>query len=171
MLFFLACLLFGYLGLHLIDELVFHKKRAILRLDRLSQLLNVVFLWILTFIAYQVTYSDGLSTFFLAMAVASLILVARQEWTEHVFDLPERGLHSVVYMMHPVVIGVLGILWFLTSGISAVTRMVLPFSVDGLRVLLLFYLGTLTLTGFYYLRQYRDTVAELPAPPKEPLSN
>lgn len=162
-------LLFGYWALHVVDELLFHKKRLISKTERLNQILNMVFLGILVFIPFGIRYSDHLHSYFGLMALSSMVLIARQEWVPNAFSPKERGLHSLIYMLHPIVIAFLGMLWMLLSGISLVTEMVLPFSLTGLRSLLSMYLGAVAVTAYYYFDQYRKlSVPPLPTPGPTP---
>jgi hypothetical protein len=105
------------------DEFYFHRKRGLPRwerlghpLDTLSQISVFLFAW-----AVAPTTTNA-RLWFIALAVFSSLLVTKDEWVHtKLCSSAEHWLHSLLFILHPTVMGCTYLLWpLLHNGNSSV---------------------------------------------------
>ncbi|MCM2278886.1 MAG: hypothetical protein NDJ89_12495 [Oligoflexia bacterium] len=96
------------------DELVFHRKRGLPRWERLGHPLDTLsvvacLLWLLTR-----PFTPHALAIYVLLALFSTLLVTKDEWV-HASHCPpgEHWLHSILFALHPMMLGAAAGLWFL----------------------------------------------------------
>lgn len=95
-----------------IDEFYFHHKRDLPRWERLGHPLDTLsvtagFLYLI-FVPFSAVALIG----FVALAAASCLLVTKDEWVHAKHCTPaEMWLHSVLFLLHPIVFAIGGAVW------------------------------------------------------------
>jgi hypothetical protein len=96
----------------LVDELYFHRQRGLPRWERIGHpidTLSVLACYGLSLAMPPVQHNLAL---FAVLAVLSCLLVTKDEWihTAHC-KAAEQWLHSLLFVLHPIVLGVIALLW------------------------------------------------------------
>ena len=98
----------------LVDESVFHRRRGLLRSERIGHPLDAVivaacYAWLLV----NPEPSERALTVYVVLAAASCILITRDEFTHaRACDPTEHWLHAVLFVLHPIAFLAYGVLWW-----------------------------------------------------------
>ncbi len=97
----------------LVDELYCHRRRTLRRWERLGHPVDTLaFLACVALLLLLPVTSTALVAYSVA-AVFSCVLITKDEWQHRELCSGfENWLHSVLFMLHPVVLGWLGYLWW-----------------------------------------------------------
>jgi hypothetical protein len=81
-----------------------------------------------------INYSDSARIAFGVAAALSIVLFIHNE--KHFFNsstITERRIHTVIYMLHPLLLLILFSIWPFVNGVSFLMGIVIPFSVKNLK--------------------------------------
>jgi len=96
----------------LIDELYFHRRRGLPRWERVGHPLDTLSVLGCYVFALAIAPSPAALGGFVALAVFSCLLVTKDEWVHAQHCQPaEQWLHSVLFVLHPIVLGIAALLW------------------------------------------------------------
>ncbi len=96
----------------LIDELYFHRRRGLPRWERVGHPLDTLSVLGCYLFALATAPSPAALAVFVALAAFSCLLVTKDEWVHAEHCAPaEQWLHSVLFVLHPIVLGVAALLW------------------------------------------------------------
>ncbi len=98
-----------------VDEGYFHRRRGLPRWERIGHPLDTATLvlcvvWLLVMDRSSSIALPG----FVALAILSCVFVTKDEWVHAKLCGPgEQWLHAVLFVLHPIVLGALGVAWWL----------------------------------------------------------
>lgn len=96
----------------LIDELYFHRRRGLPRWERLGHPLDTLSVLACYAIALCLEPSSTAVGCYVAAAVFSALFVTKDERIHAALSPPaEHWLHAVSFMLHPLVLALVGLLW------------------------------------------------------------
>lgn len=96
----------------LVDELHFHRRRGLPRWERIGHPLDTLSVLSCYVFALAVTPSTATLGGFVALAAFSCLLVTKDELIHARHCQPaEQWLHSLLFILHPIVLGVAALLW------------------------------------------------------------
>ena len=96
----------------LIDELYFHRQRGLPLWERVGHPLDTLSVLACYVFALAVTPTSAALAGFVALAAFSCLLVTKDELVHAQRCRPaEQWLHSLLFVLHPVVLGVAALLW------------------------------------------------------------
>lgn len=147
-----VALLGFYSFLLLIDELYFHRRRPLSRLERNLRALNTLLITAACGYALFVEYGSDAGYGFNWVAAASFVCFPLMDIDSKArVSGVERLLHGVLYMLHPIMLVLLVTCWRFIDGAGFFMRMALPLSTDNLRPLTWGYFGVLATLSVYHL--------------------
>lgn len=101
------------------DELIFHRRRGLPKWERLGHPMDTLSIMVPLIFAFSSHYSVARLSVFAALGLASCLFVTKDEFVHAALcDPKEQWLHSVLFVLHPLLFVSIGILWYLEySGI------------------------------------------------------
>lgn len=108
---------FGLQGLAIfIDEFYFHHKRGLPRWEKIGHPLDTLSVGLCFGYLLGIPFSISAALGFVALATFSCVFVTKDEWVhkEHC-SANELWLHSLLFVLHPVVLILAGFVWYLRS--------------------------------------------------------
>lgn len=112
----------------LADEFYFHRRRRMPRWERVGHPLDTLTVLLCYALALLASPSGDALGAYVALAVFSCVFVTKDEFVHAKLCSPgEHWLHAVLFVLHPVVLGLVGFLWVqgehraLLTGQAAVT--------------------------------------------------
>lgn len=108
----------------LVDELYFHRRRGLRRWESFGHPLDTLSVLACYGVALWATPSDANLVWYALLAALSCLLVTKDELVHAAQCRPgEHWLHAVLFVLHPIVLGSVALLWLrnerLLLGISA----------------------------------------------------
>jgi hypothetical protein len=101
----------------LVDELYFHRQRGLPRWERLGHPVDTLSVLACYAIALSLRPTEAHAVVYLIAAGFSCLLITKDELVHAQRCSPlELWLHSVLFVLHPVVLGIGGLLWFRQEG-------------------------------------------------------
>ncbi len=98
------------------DEFYFHRRRGLPTWERIGHPLDTLTVGISFAFVLYVPYSSNAGFVYLAIASFSCLFVTKDEWIHEAnCSGKEMWLHSVLFVLHPVVLMLAGFIWFLKS--------------------------------------------------------
>ena len=94
-----------------IDEHIFHKKRGINKIELWNALFDMALFIAPIFIALFTKFSYWWEKVFIAFCMASCLSIAKNELFYKGLDVKERLVHSLLYVLHPVILYAYYISW------------------------------------------------------------
>jgi len=105
--------LFIQAALMFIDEMHFHRLRGLPRWERVGHPIDTLSVLICYGVALTQPPSNGALTVYAALATLSCVLVTKDEFVHSRRCLPaEQWIHSLLFVLHPIVLGAAALLWF-----------------------------------------------------------
>lgn len=97
----------------LVDELHFHRKRGLPRWERVGHPVDTLSVLACYAITLSLTPTPSHAVWYLLAAVFSCLLITKDELVHAQHCAPaELWLHSVLFVLHPIVLAVGALLWF-----------------------------------------------------------
>lgn len=96
-----------------VDELYFHRRRGLPRWERIGHPIDT--LSVLGCYAFALSFSPSgrHAVAYAVLSAFSCLLVTKDEWVHAArCGAPEQWLHAVLFVLHPIVLGVGALLWF-----------------------------------------------------------
>jgi len=94
------------------DEVYYHNKRELLRLEQLGHALDTLTVWICFALILLVPPTSGWITLYASLSIFSCLFITKDEFEYHKFcGTGERWLHSLAFTLHPIVFIAAGFLW------------------------------------------------------------
>lgn len=113
--FLIVPLLIQYLAMAA-DEFYFHQRRSLQRWERLGHPVDTLSVMAAYFSIAWTPFSTNQLILFVVLAFVSCLLITKDEWVHQVQCTPgEHWLHSVLFVMHPLVLVNAGLCWYLIS--------------------------------------------------------
>ena len=110
-----------------IDEIHFHRLRGLPRWERVGHPIDTFSVLLCYGVALTQPPSGGALTVYAALAILSCLLITKDEFVHARLCPPaEQWLHALLFVVHPIVLGATGLLWFkhktaILAGQSAMT--------------------------------------------------
>jgi len=102
------------------DEFYFHHKRGLGRWERIGHPIDSISVLICFLFAYFVPWSPSHFYEYLAIAGFSCILVTKDEFVHiHQCAAGEAWLHAVLFVLHPIMLASVGVIWYFTHAADA----------------------------------------------------
>lgn len=99
-------------ALMLVDEFHFHRRRDLPRWERIGHPVDTLSVLVCYAIALGCEWSPRAATAYGIAALVSCILITKDEFVHAVRCQPaEHWLHSVLFVLHPIVLGAAALLW------------------------------------------------------------
>jgi hypothetical protein len=96
-----------------VDELYFHRARGLPRWERIGHPLDTLSVLLCYGLALYLPVSDQYVMWYLLAATISCLLVTKDEFVHAKHCAPlEHWLHALLFVLHPLVLGVVGLLWW-----------------------------------------------------------
>lgn len=96
----------------LVDELYFHRQRGLPRWERLGHPVDTLSVLVCYAIALSLRPTEAHAVVYLVAAGFSCLLITKDELVHAQRCSPlELWLHSVLFVLHPIVLGIGGLLW------------------------------------------------------------
>jgi len=112
--FFLQALLIG------LDEFVFHVKRGLPKWEKIGHPLDTLSVIICFLFVLWAPFSLGTMKVFIALAIFSCLMVTKDEFVhKHHCPASENWLHATLFVLHPIVLALTGMIWAATYGIES----------------------------------------------------
>lgn len=127
----ILCLPFALQGvLMLVDEFVYHRRRGLGRWERLGHPIDTLAALLCLALAARTGFTSQRLAVFIALGALSCLLITKDEFVHHrECTAGESWLHSLLFVLHPMVLLSAGTIWFLRET-SPGTRPVLLAGVD-----------------------------------------
>lgn len=94
------------------DEVYYHNKRELLRLEQLGHALDTVTVWVCFALVLLVPPTSGWVALYASLSIFSCLFITKDEFEYHKSCGPgERWLHSLAFTLHPIVFIAAGFLW------------------------------------------------------------
>ncbi|NGX50237.1 MAG: hypothetical protein K1060chlam2_00078 [Chlamydiae bacterium] len=104
--FLLQALLIG------VDEFVFHVKRGLPKWEKIGHPADTLSVILCFLFILWVPYSPGAVKVFIGLAIFSCLMVTKDEFIhKHHCPASENWLHAVLFVLHPIVLALAGIVW------------------------------------------------------------
>ncbi len=104
--------------LMLVDEFVFHRRRGLKRWERWGHPLDTVSVGLALAVPAFAPPTEAWMGVYVGLGLFSCLLVTKDEWVHAEECSPtEHWLHAVLFVLHPVVFGVLGWAWWSEFGV------------------------------------------------------
>jgi hypothetical protein len=166
--------IFAVYGLILfIDEFAFHRRKGLA--ERRSQALDTFWMAACAGVVSFVEYGDMPRLVFGGLSLISMIWMTRNQFEHARHATPgEHYLHSLQFVLHPILLITLMAVWQFIDGAGLVVGMVLPFSTGGLRPLVYEFFGVVCALAAYQLyrhagaRKPKTDVVQGPMPAAQP---
>jgi hypothetical protein len=95
-----------------VDEAYFHVRRGLPRWERIGHPVDTASVLICLLFVLFVPYSAYALKWYIALGVISCLLVTKDEWIhKHHCPAEEDWLHALLFLNHPVVLGLVGLFW------------------------------------------------------------
>jgi hypothetical protein len=109
------CLPFASQGvLMLIDEFVYHRRRGLGRWERLGHPIDTLAVLLCLALAARTGFTSGRLAAFIGFGALSCLLITKDEFVHHrECTAGESWLHSLLFVLHPMVFLSAGTIWFL----------------------------------------------------------
>lgn len=102
------------------DEYYFHVKRGLPLWERIGHPLDTLSLLVCVFFVLLVPYSSFALKWYIGLGVFSCLMVTKDEWVhKHHCPAAEHWLHALLFINHPIVLGSIGIIWWVMTGDTA----------------------------------------------------
>ena len=99
-------------GVMACDEFYFHRKRRLLRWERIGHPFDTLAFGITLSVVYLLPYSASNRVLFIALAIFSTLLITKDEWVHAKFCSPlEHWLHALLFILHPLTFIAAALLW------------------------------------------------------------
>jgi len=99
-------------ALMMVDELHFHRRRRLPRWERIGHPLDTATVLVCYGTALTLAPGPGALRFYLAAAIGSCLFVTKDEFVHaKLCDPAEHWLHAVLFLLHPVVLTLVALLW------------------------------------------------------------
>jgi hypothetical protein len=114
-------------ALMFVDEFHFHRQRGLPRWERVGHPIDTLSVLICYGVALTQPLSSSTLTLYTALAILSCVVITKDEFVHSRCCLPtEQWLHSLLFVLHPIVLGAAALLWFkhktaILAGQSALT--------------------------------------------------
>ena len=96
-----------------IDEIHFHRQRGLPRWERVGHPIDTLSVLLCYGVALTRPPSNAALTVYAALATLSCILITKDEFVHSRRCLPaEQWIHSLLFVLHPIVLGAAALLWF-----------------------------------------------------------
>ena len=100
-------------ALMFIDEFHFHRQRGLPRWERVGHPIDTLSVLICYGVALTQPPSSATLTLYTALALLSCVVITKDEFVHSSRCLPaEQWLHSLLFILHPIVLGAAALLWF-----------------------------------------------------------
>jgi hypothetical protein len=110
-----------------VDEIHFHRQRGLPRWERVGHPIDTLSVLVCYGVALTQQPKGGALIVYAVLAVLSCVLITKDEFVHSRRCLPsEQWLHSLLFVLHPIVLGAAALLWFknrtaIVAGQSALT--------------------------------------------------
>lgn len=100
----------------MVDEFYYHRKRGLPKWERLGHPIDTLsVLACYVFISYALPTSQNIA-WFIGLSLFSCVLVTKDEFEHQKYCTGgEQWLHAVLFVLHPLVFGVAGLIWYQQS--------------------------------------------------------
>ena len=106
------------------DEYYFHVRRGLPLWERIGHPIDTLSLLACIAFVLAVPYTPTNLKWYIGLAVFSCLMVTKDEWVhKHHCPAAEHWLHALLFINHPIVLGCIGIIWWVLTGDSAPTWM------------------------------------------------
>src|SRR5688500_10107994 len=110
------------------NELYFHRKRVLEKWEKTRKALVTFSLTLCLAITLFVPYEEEWKWLFFAAAGFSILVTIKDEFRKQKTDRGrEEGTHAVLFMLHPLVLILMVVLWPFLEGMGLFAGIVLPF--------------------------------------------
>lgn len=100
----------------IIDEFYFHHQRGLPLWERIGHPIDTFSIIICYAIALYLPFQREYILLFIGLAIFSSLLITKDEFIHHQYCLAsEQWLHALLFVLHPVVLALTGLIWFLPS--------------------------------------------------------
>jgi hypothetical protein len=99
-------------ALMVVDEIHFHRQRGLPRWERIGHPIDTLSVLICYGLALTQAPKNAALTVYAVFAIVSCVLVTKDEFVHSRRCSPaEQWLHSLLFVLHPIVLGVAALLW------------------------------------------------------------
>lgn len=102
-----------------VDEFYFHRARGLPQWEKIGHPLDTLTVGLCFGYLLAMPFSRGASLGFVALSVFSCVFVTKDEWVhKKECSANELWLHSLLFVLHPIVLILAGFIWYLRSNPS-----------------------------------------------------
>ena len=102
------------------DEYYFHVKRGLPLWERIGHPIDTLSLLICIIFVLSVPFSPLALKWYIGLGVFSCLMVTKDEWVhKHHCPASDQWLHALLFINHPIVLGSIGIIWWVLTGNTA----------------------------------------------------
>lgn len=95
------------------DEYYFHVKRGLPLWERIGHPIDTLTLLLCILFILFVPYSPLAMKWYIGLAIFSCLMVTKDEWIhKHHCPAAEQWLHALLFINHPIILAVLGLIWW-----------------------------------------------------------
>ena len=103
----------------ILDEYVFHIKRALPKWERIGHPLDTLSVVVCLIMVQLIPYSKQGLYAYIALAIFSCLLITKDEFIhKHHCPASEQWVHAVLFINHPILLTAIGIFWVCLSAES-----------------------------------------------------
>lgn len=103
-----------------VDEIYFHYKRGLPRWERIGHPLDTLSLLACLAIVLFVPFTMDALYVYVGFSVLSCLMVTKDEFVhKHHCPWAENWLHALLFILHPIVLAIAGLIWPVISGTTA----------------------------------------------------
>jgi hypothetical protein len=100
-----------------IDELYFHRKRGLPKWERIGHPLDTAVLLICVAFARYASFSSKTLICYLILGIFSCLMVTKDEFVhKHFCPAAENWLHALLFLLHPISLTAVGLIWAFLGG-------------------------------------------------------
>jgi hypothetical protein len=137
-----------------LDEFIYHHRRGLPAWERLGHPVDTLFFLSCPLFLLWAEPSATSAWVYLGLAVTSTLIITKDEAVHSkACCAKEQWLHSLLFVLHPIILGILALLWFLGAGALESPLMMTEVgeSADWIRTFLMGYVLTISAFGVYQL--------------------
>ena len=110
-----------------LDEVLFHRKRGLPRWERIGHPIDTLSVAACVFYILLTAYSPAHLKIYIGLAVFSCLMVTKDEFVhKHHCPGAEHWLHALLFLNHPVLLTVMGLMWPKMHGQEGVAGVRIP---------------------------------------------
>lgn len=133
------------------DEVYFHWKRGLPQWERLGHPLDTLSLLVCFGVVIFVPFSVAALQVYCVLAIISCLMVTKDEFVhKHHCCGSENWLHAILFILHPIVLGILALIWPVTQAATVPQWFPVWFENSSVLTLLLYAQGVFVFAFFLY---------------------